>query len=122
VAVNKSELVSSIARSAGVEKRQAESVLSAFFDTVQREAKGGSKVAWPGFGTFKAAARQARMGRTSPTDPTPKRIPASTALRFTPSAALKEFMNAKGTARATKRASPAKGTKRTTKKRAAKRS
>ena len=116
--MNKSELVSSIARSAGVEKRQAENVLSAFFDTVQREAKGGSKVAWPGFGTFKAAARQARMGRTSPTDPTPKRIPASTALRFTPSAALKEFMNAK----ATKRASPAKGAKRTTKKRAAKRS
>lgn len=98
--MNKSELVASVASSAGVDKRQAEGVLNSFFATVQTEAKSGGKVAWPGFGTFKASQRSARMGRTSPTDATPKRIPASTAMRFSPSATLKDFMNAKGTKKA----------------------
>jgi hypothetical protein len=57
------------------------------------------------------------MGRTSPSDPTPKRIPASTGIKFTPSSSLKEFMNAKGTkkAAATKKAAPKKTAKKATK-------
>lgn len=133
--MNKSELVDAVASKADVDKRSAERVLGAYFDTVQSAAKGGDRVSWPGFGSFKSVSRAARMGRTSPSDPTPKRIPASTGIKFTPSSSLKEFMNAKGRATTKKAAStkkaagkapakkaPAKkASKATTKKRATKR-
>ncbi len=108
--MNKSELVEAVASKADVDKRSAERVLGAYFETVQSAAKGGDRVAWPGFGSFRAVNRSARMGRTSPTDPTPKRIAASTGIKFTPSTSLKEFMNAKGRAKAAapKKAAPKK--------------
>ena len=105
--MNKSELVEAVSSEAEVDKRSAEKVLGVFFETVQSSTKGGDKVSWPGFGSFRAIQRSARMGRTSPTDPTPKRIAASTAMKFTPSASLKEAMNAKGRA---KKAAPKKTT------------
>jgi nucleoid DNA-binding protein len=108
--LNKSELVEAVASKADVDRRSAERVLGAYFETVQSAAKGGDRVAWPGFGSFRAVSRSARMGRTSPSDATPKRIPASTGIKFTPSASLKEFMNAKGRAKAAapKKAAPKK--------------
>jgi DNA-binding protein HU-beta len=108
--LNKSELVEAVASKADVDKRSAERVLGAYFETVQSAAKGGDRVAWPGFGSFRAVSRSARMGRTSPSDPTPKRIPASTGIKFTPSTSLKEFMNAKGraTSATSKKAAPKK--------------
>jgi DNA-binding protein HU-beta len=105
--VNKSELVEAVASKADVDKRSAERVLGAYFETVQSAAKGGDRVSWPGFGSFRSVSRAARMGRTSPSDPTPKRIAASTGIKFTPSTSLKEFMNAKGRA-TTKKAAPKK--------------
>jgi nucleoid DNA-binding protein len=113
--LNKSELVEAVASKADVDKRSAERVLGAYFDTVQSAAKGGDRVAWPGFGSFRAVSRSARMGRTSPSDPTPKRIPASTGIKFTPSTSLKEFMNAKGRATTKKTASTKKAAKKATK-------
>ena len=103
--MNKSELVEAVASKADVDKRSAERVLGAYFETVQGAAKSGDRVSWPGFGSFRSVNRSARMGRTSPSDPTPKRIPASTGIKFTPSASLKEFMNSKG------RVTKASGTK-----------
>ncbi len=103
--MNKSELVEAVSSGADVDKRSAEKILGVFFETVQSSTKGGDKVSWPGFGSFRAIQRSARMGRTSPSDPTPKRIAASTAMKFTPSASLKEFMNTKGRA---KKAAPKK--------------
>jgi DNA-binding protein HU-beta len=116
--LNKSELVDAVASKADVDKRSAERVLGAYFETVQTAAKGGDRVSWPGFGSFRSVSRVARMGRTSPSDPTPKRIPASTGIRFTPSSSLKEFMNAKGTKKAasTKKAAPKKASSKATKK------
>ena len=132
--MNKSELVEAVASKADVDKRSAERVLGAYFDTVQTAAKGGDRVSWPGFGSFRSVSRSARMGRTSPTDPTPKRIAASTGIKFTPSTSLKEFMNAKGRATAKKatatkaapktaasKATAKKATKATKKKKATKR-
>ena len=136
--MNKSELVEAVASKADVDKRSAERVLGAYFETVQSAAKGGDRVSWPGFGSFKSVSRAARMGRTSPSDPTPKRIPASTGIKFTPSSSLKEFMNTKGRATTNKAASskkaaskapargstsraPAKKATKATKKKAAKR-
>ena len=123
--MNKSELVEAVASKADVDKRSAERVLGAYFDTVQSAAKGGDRVSWPGFGSFRSVSRAARMGRTSPTDATPKRIPASTGIKFTPSSSLKEFMNAKGRATtkkaaSTKKAAPKKAAGRTTAKKATK--
>ena len=103
--MNKSELVEAVASKADVDKRSAERVLGAYFETVQGAAKSGDRVSWPGFGSFRSVNRSARMGRTSPSDPTPKRIAASTGIKFTPSASLKEFMNSKG------RVTKASGTK-----------
>ena len=122
--MNKSELVEAVASKADADKRSAERVLGAYFDTVQSAAKGGDRVAWPGFGSFRAVSRSARMGRTSPSDPTPKRIPASTGIKFTPSTSLKEFMNAKGRAKAAapKKAATKATAKKATKKKATKRS
>jgi len=117
--LNKSELVDAVASKADVDKRSAERVLGAYFETVQTAAKGGDRVAWPGFGSFRSVSRSARMGRTSPSDPTPKRIPASTGIKFTPSTSLKEFMNAQG--RATTKKAAGKKAAKATRKKAAKR-
>jgi DNA-binding protein HU-beta len=117
--LNKSELVEAVASKADVDKRSAERVLGAYFDTVQSAAKGGDRISWPGFGSFRSVQRSARMGRTSPTDATPKRIPASTGIKFTPSTSLKEFMNTRGRATATK-AAPKKAASRSTAKKATK--
>src|SRR2546421_7011998 len=52
VAVNRSDLVEAVAGSTGLEKRQAESAVTAFIDAVMSEAKAGNKVSIFGFGTF----------------------------------------------------------------------
>lgn len=103
--MNKSELVEAVAGSAGVDRRQAEGVLNAFFETVQSEAKGGGSVSWPGFGKFSTSQRNARTGR-NPQTGAPVKIAASTAMKFTPSSTLKDFLNSKG--RTAKKAAPAK--------------
>ena len=123
--MNKSELVEAVASQADVDKRSAERVLGAYFDTVQTAAKGGDRISWPGFGSFRSVQRSARMGRTSPTDATPKRIAASTGIKFTPSSSLKEFMNTKGRATAkkaggSKKAAPKKAASKAPAKRATK--
>ena len=118
--MNKSELVDAVASKADVDKRSAERVLGAYFETVQTAAKGGDRVSWPGFGSFRSVSRAARMGRTSPSDPTPKRIPASTGIKFTPSTSLKGFMNAKGRATTKKAASTGKAASKAPAKKAAK--
>ena len=118
--MNKSELVDAVASKADVDKRSAERVLGAYFETVQTAAKGGDRVSWPGFGSFRSVSRAARMGRTSPRDPTPKHIPASTGIKFTPSTSLKDFMNAKGRATTKKAASTGKAASKAPAKKAAK--
>jgi DNA-binding protein HU-beta len=97
VPVNKSELVDAVAGKAGVSKTDAEGVLDAFFETVRSSAKGGDKVAWPGFGSFSTSQRSARTGR-NPRTGQPVKIAASTAMKFTASSALKDFLNSRGAA------------------------
>ena len=123
VAVNKSDLIDRVAGAAGVEKRQAEGVLDAFFSTVVSSAKSGDKVAWPGFGSFSISQRAARTGR-NPQTGAPVKIAASKAMKFTASSTLKSTLNAKGgaakkaaPAKKTAKKAPAKKTAKTTKKR-----
>jgi DNA-binding protein HU-beta len=90
--ITKAELLDQVAEAAGVTKTNAESVLAAFFDAVTAAAKGGSKVSWPGFGSFSTSSRAARTGR-NPRTGEPVKIAASTAMKFTSAAALKDALN-----------------------------
>jgi DNA-binding protein HU-beta len=97
--LNKSELVASVAAQAGVDRRQTESVLDSFFETVKSESRGGGTVRWPGFGAFSTSQRNARTGR-NPQTGAPVKIAASTAMKFSPSATLKTYLNSRGTKKA----------------------
>ena len=86
VAVNKSELVDQVAGSTGLEKRQAESAVTAMIDAVIAEAKSGNRVSIFGFGTFTPTSRAARVGR-NPQTGAPVKIAASKGVRFAPAQA-----------------------------------
>ncbi|HVB05707.1 MAG TPA: HU family DNA-binding protein [Acidimicrobiales bacterium] len=90
--MNKAELVAKVAAEASVSAKEAEAVLDAFFGTVTTAAKGGDKVAWPGFGTFQGKNRPARDGRNPATGAAIK-IPASTVMHFGASSTLKATLN-----------------------------
>jgi DNA-binding protein HU-beta len=92
VVVNKSDVIDHVAGAAGVAKQQAESVLDAFFDTVRRAVANGDRVAWPSFGAFSSTDRQARTGR-NPRTGEAVAIPASRAVKFSASSALKSSLN-----------------------------
>ena len=98
--MNKSELVVAVASKSGVDRRQTEKVLEELFNTVQDEARNGGSVRWPGFGAFSTSQRNARTGR-NPQTGAPVKIAASTAMKFSPSATLKSFLNSKATTKKT---------------------
>ena len=50
--MNKTELVAAMAEKTGLSKKDAESALKAFIDTVTDELKADGKVQLVGFGTF----------------------------------------------------------------------
>lgn len=93
--MNKSDVIDRVVGASGVGRQQAENVIDAFFDTVRSAAKGGDRVAWPGFGSFSTTQRKARTGRNPRTGESVK-IPASKAVKFSASSTLKEFLNAGG--------------------------
>ena len=90
----KAELIDAVADSAGVSKADTERTIGAFFDYVVNSAKGGDKVAWPGFGSFSTTQRSARVGR-NPQTGEPVQIAASTAMKFSASSTLKSTLNGK---------------------------
>lgn len=106
VAVNRSELVESVATATGLEKKKADAAVSAMFDAVMAETKAGRKVSLFGFGTFNPTSRAARTGR-NPQTGAPVKIAASKSVRFAPAAAFKEALNGKAKSGA-KKAAPAK--------------
>lgn len=92
ITMTKAELIDAVAEAAGTSKADTERVVGAFFDTVVEETKKGSKIAWPGFGSFQTTERKARQGRNPQTGETVQ-IPASTAMKFSPSSTLKQALN-----------------------------
>ena len=90
--MTKAELIEAVADAAGVSKADAERTVGAFFDIVVSNAKGGAKVAWPGFGSFSTTDRPARTGR-NPQTGEPVAISASTAMKFSASSTLKTALN-----------------------------
>lgn len=90
--MNKSELVDAIAKKTGLTKKDSESALKAFTETVSSELKKGGSVQLIGFGTFDVGARSERTGRNPLTGATIK-IKASKTPKFKAGKALKDLVN-----------------------------
>ena len=89
--MNETELVDALAKKADVSKKDAEAVLNAFVETVEKAVKGGKKVQLIGFGTFESRKRAAREGRNPQTGKTIK-IAASKVPAFKPGKAFKDLV------------------------------
>jgi len=87
--MNKADLVSMIAAKSNLTKKDSESALNAFVETVQSALKKGEKIQLVGFGTFEVRTRAARTGINPRTKETIK-IPASKAPVFKAGKALKD--------------------------------
>lgn len=68
--MNKAALIAKIADKTDLTKKQVETALNAFTDTVLETLKEGDKVQLMGFGTFEVKERAARMGRKPSTGET----------------------------------------------------
>ncbi len=90
--MNKTDLVNEVASKAGMNKKDAEQVINAFFAVVQDALKGGDKVQLIGFGTFETRDRKARKGR-NPQTGAEINIPASRVPAFKAGKALKDAVS-----------------------------
>ncbi len=61
--MNRSELVAKMAEKSGFSKKDAETALSSFMDSLFEELSNGGKVQLVGFGTFEVRSREEREGR-----------------------------------------------------------
>ena len=90
--MNKSDLVSMMAAKSNLTKKDAESALNAFIESVETSLKKGEKIQLVGFGTFEVRKRAERSGINPRTKETIK-IPASKAPVFKAGKALKDSCN-----------------------------
>ena len=90
--MNKAELITSKAEKSQLTKKDAESALKAFIDSVQEALESGEKVQLIGFGTFETRERAAREGRNPRTKETIT-IPASTVPVFKAGKEFKDRVN-----------------------------
>ena len=87
--MTKAELVTYIAKEAGITKANAEKALDAFIKAVMEALSKGEKVTLVGFGTFYVAERAERRGR-NPQTKEEIIIPACKVPKFKPGKLLKE--------------------------------
>ncbi|WP_439817956.1 HU family DNA-binding protein [Zavarzinia sp. CC-PAN008] len=92
VAVNKNELIESVAEATGLKKPDASKAVEAVFDAITGALKGGDDVRLVGFGTFGVTKREASEGRNPRTGETIK-IPASNRVKFKPGKGLSDSVN-----------------------------
>ena len=92
--MNKGELIEALASETGESKRNAETFVNAFIDTVTTQVKKGEKVQLPGFGTFERRARAARTARNPRTGEEIK-IKATKVPAFKPGAGFKSTVAGK---------------------------
>ena len=90
--MTKAELITSIAKNAGLTKAQSEKAVNAFQESVTSCLSGGDSIVIPGFGSFTVSQRAARQGRNPQTGQVIQ-IPASNVAKFRPGKALKEAVN-----------------------------
>ena len=85
--MNKTELVSAIAKQAGLTQAQAKAALDATLDNIADALKKEEKVALLGFGTFSVNERPAREG-INPATKAKIQIPAKKGVKFKAGAQL----------------------------------
>jgi len=90
--MNKSDLIDSIATSAGLSKADAGRALDAFTTNIAGALQQGQSVSLVGFGTFAVKHRAARMGR-NPRTGEAIQIKASNNPSFKAGKALKDAVN-----------------------------
>ncbi len=90
--MNKQELISAIAESANLSKKDADAALAAFVGAVEGALKKGEKVQLVGFGSFEVRERAARTGRNPQTGAEMK-IAAAKVPTFKAGKALKDLIN-----------------------------
>jgi len=90
--LNKSELVSRVAESAGLSKKDSEKAVGAVLDAISSSLAKGDKVQLIGFGTFEVRKRAARTGRNPKTGEEIK-ISSSKVPAFKAGKALKDKVN-----------------------------
>ena len=87
--MNKTELISEVAKKCGMSKKDAEKAINATIDTITDALCAGDKVQLVGFGGFETKTREARMGRNPKTKEAIE-IPAATVPVFKAGKALKD--------------------------------
>ncbi len=92
--LTKAELVSQVAKKAGLKKVDAEKAVNAFIEVVKDNLGKGKGVRLIGFGTFAVRQRKARKSR-NPRTGEPITIPATKVPAFKPSASLKALVAGK---------------------------
>ncbi len=90
--MNKAELIEKISKKAKLPKTQAETVLDAAIDIIQKQVSQGDEVKIVGFGTFDRATRKSRNGR-NPKTGTSIVIPSSQVPRFRPGKDFKALVH-----------------------------
>ncbi len=87
--MNKTELITAAAESAGLTKKDTERVINAAIDAITASLVKGERVQISGFGTFETKDREARIGRNPHTKEAIE-IPATRVPAFKASKALKD--------------------------------
>jgi DNA-binding protein HU-beta len=88
-AVSLKQMAATLAESHDLPKRQVETMLGEFVQSLAEHLQQGSKIRIPGLGIFQVSARAARMGR-NPATGEPIQIKASKKIAFRPAKELKE--------------------------------
>ena len=96
--MNKTELISAVAQTAEMTKKDSEKAVKAVIDVISQALVKGDKVQLIGFGTFEVRQRKAREGHNPATQKAIK-IPASKSPAWRVSKQLKERVNSKKAAK-----------------------
>ena len=87
--MNKSDLISAVAKNIGITKKAAEGFLNSTIEAVKAELKKGGSVQLIGFGSFKVGKRSARKVR-NPKTGKEMNIPAKKYPKFAAGKSFKE--------------------------------
>lgn len=90
--MNKGQLVEKLAAKTNLSKSQAENLLDATLEIIQKTVAKGDEVKLVGFGTFSRLNRKGRTGR-NPKTGAPVEIPGAKVPRFKPGKEFKDSVN-----------------------------
>ncbi len=90
--MNKHELVTAVAESAGLARPEATRAVEAVFDVIVASLKEGADVKLVGFGTFHVTRRAASSGR-NPRTGEPMQLDARNQPKFTAGKGLRDAVN-----------------------------